>query len=81
MAAVASALGLEFTGKLTAKLSQSIFKYLSSKKNCLLVLDNFETPWEPRETRAKVEEFLSLLGDLRKVALLVRASDMDLYCC
>ncbi|KAJ7883562.1 hypothetical protein B0H14DRAFT_3857382 [Mycena olivaceomarginata] len=66
----ASALGLEFTGKLTAKLSQSIFKCLSSKKSCLLVLDNFETPWEPRETRAKVEEFLSLLGDLRKVALL-----------
>ncbi|KAJ7662514.1 hypothetical protein B0H14DRAFT_3698892 [Mycena olivaceomarginata] len=71
MAAVASALGLKFTGKLTAKLSQSIFKCLSSKKSCLLVPDNFETLWEPREMRAKVEEFLTLLGDLRKVALLM----------
>ncbi|KAJ7115460.1 hypothetical protein C8R44DRAFT_984139 [Mycena epipterygia] len=65
--AVAAALGLE----LTARLSKTIIKHLSEKSSCLLVLDNFETPWEPAATRPKVEEFLSLLADLPHVALLV----------
>ncbi|KAJ7797641.1 hypothetical protein B0H13DRAFT_1934063 [Mycena leptocephala] len=38
--------------------------------NCLL-LDNFETPWEPFEGRPKVEKFLSLLASLPDLALLV----------
>ncbi|KAJ7476647.1 P-loop containing nucleoside triphosphate hydrolase protein, partial [Mycena latifolia] len=67
MVAVASALRLELPGK----LSQKIIKFLSATQSCLLVLDNFETPWEPPETRGKVEEFLALLGDLPQVALLV----------
>ncbi|KAJ7312847.1 hypothetical protein DFH08DRAFT_821694 [Mycena albidolilacea] len=46
ISSVALALGLKFTMKLMAKLLQSIFKCLSSKKSCLLVPNNFETPWE-----------------------------------
>ncbi|KAJ7138267.1 hypothetical protein C8R44DRAFT_976057 [Mycena epipterygia] len=64
--AVSAALGLELT-----RLSKTIIKHLSEKSSCLLVLDNFETPWEPVATRPKVEEFLSLLADLPHVALMV----------
>jgi hypothetical protein len=39
---------------------------------CLVVLDNFETPWEPVESRGSVEEFISLLADIPTLALLVR---------
>ncbi|KAJ7452066.1 hypothetical protein B0H11DRAFT_2288746 [Mycena galericulata] len=65
--AVATALGVE----LTAKLSTVIVKHLRTQPRCLLVLDNFETPWEPSATRPHVEEFLSVLADLSHVALLV----------
>jgi hypothetical protein len=36
-----------------------------------MILDNFETPWEAMDGRAKVEEFLALLADIPHVALLV----------
>jgi hypothetical protein len=61
MVAVALALSLE----LSEKLSPKIIQYLSLQNNCLLLLDNFETPWEPIEGRAKVENFLSLLASTR----------------
>ncbi|KAJ6556083.1 hypothetical protein B0H19DRAFT_1293007 [Mycena capillaripes] len=38
---------------------------------CLLMLDNFETPWEASESRGDVEEFLSLLADVPSLALLI----------
>ncbi|KAJ7454947.1 hypothetical protein B0H11DRAFT_2244722 [Mycena galericulata] len=65
--AVATALGVELTGK----LSTVIVKHLRTQPRCLLVLDNFETPWEPSATRPQVEEFLCVLADLSHVALLV----------
>ncbi|KAJ7607371.1 P-loop containing nucleoside triphosphate hydrolase protein [Roridomyces roridus] len=65
--AVAAVLGLELRGK----LSQAVLKSLASKSGCLLVLDNFETPWEPIANRPKVEEFISRLADMPNVALLV----------
>jgi hypothetical protein len=68
MVAVALALGL----KLSETLSPKIIQYLSFQNNCLLLLDNFETPWEPIEGRAKVEQFLALLASLPNLALLVR---------
>ncbi|KAJ7153422.1 hypothetical protein C8R43DRAFT_1126715 [Mycena crocata] len=65
--AIASALSLELSGR----LSKKVVKYLSTKSNCLLVLDNFETPWEPAGSRLKVEEFLSVLADFPHVTLVV----------
>ncbi|KAJ7662955.1 hypothetical protein B0H17DRAFT_1336955 [Mycena rosella] len=66
--AVAAALGLELSGK----LSKVIVKHLSARSSCLvLVLDNFETPWEPLASRSKVDEFLSVLADFDLVALVV----------
>ncbi|KAF7326674.1 AAA domain-containing protein [Mycena venus] len=65
--AVASSLGLE----LTRNLPKAIIKHLSAQSSCLVILDNFETPWEPLESRSKVEDFLATLGDFPHVALLV----------
>ncbi|KAJ7789281.1 hypothetical protein B0H13DRAFT_1936455, partial [Mycena leptocephala] len=46
-------------------------KLCSTLDNCLVVLDNVETPWEPVEFREQVEQFLSLLADIQSFALLV----------
>ncbi|KAJ7144055.1 hypothetical protein C8R44DRAFT_865050 [Mycena epipterygia] len=67
MAAVASGLGLELSGK----LSQAIVKFLVKTGGCILVLDNFETPWERSETQEQVDEFLSLLADIPHLALIL----------
>lgn len=37
----------------------------------VLVLDNFETPWEPLNTRSEVEEFLSWLSDIKHLHIIV----------
>ncbi|KAJ7800138.1 P-loop containing nucleoside triphosphate hydrolase protein, partial [Mycena olivaceomarginata] len=67
VATVASNLGLE-PSQVSAKY---VIHHLAIEPPCLLVLDNFETPWEPVHGRGKVEEFLSLLADLMHVALLI----------
>ncbi|KAJ7699337.1 hypothetical protein B0H17DRAFT_1328325 [Mycena rosella] len=64
---IATTLGLELTGK----ISKAVVKHLSARFSCLLVLDNFETPWEASASRPKVDEFLSLLADFEHVALVV----------
>jgi predicted ATPase len=67
VATVASHLGLDPSrGSI-----KHIVHYLSREPPCLVILDNLETPWEPVDGRAKVEEFLSLLTDVPHVALLV----------
>ncbi|KAJ7730924.1 hypothetical protein B0H14DRAFT_3616658, partial [Mycena olivaceomarginata] len=43
------------------------------KLQCLVILDNLETPWEPPKSRGGIEEFLSLLTDILHVALIVSA--------
>lgn len=40
----------------------------------VLVLDNFETPWEPRENRVNVEDFLSRLSEFQHLSIIVRTS-------
>ncbi|KJA17320.1 hypothetical protein HYPSUDRAFT_218940 [Hypholoma sublateritium FD-334 SS-4] len=37
----------------------------------ILCLDNFETPWEPSETRAKVEDILSTLASISNLSLII----------
>ncbi|KAJ7854885.1 hypothetical protein B0H13DRAFT_1903382 [Mycena leptocephala] len=39
-----------------------VIQYFSSSSDCLLILDNLETLWEPVELRGEIEEFLSLTG-------------------
>lgn len=55
-----------------SKPSKAIIRHLSSiSQPILLVLDNLETAWEPTEYRSQVEEFLSLLGDIMHLHLVV----------
>ncbi|KAJ7445334.1 hypothetical protein FB451DRAFT_1433443 [Mycena latifolia] len=51
--------------------TKSVVQHFSSGSSCLLVLDNLETPWEAVESRADVEEFLSLLTDVPHLALII----------
>ncbi|KAF7344831.1 CTLH domain-containing protein [Mycena venus] len=50
---------------------KAIVRHFQKCGPCVVVLDNFETPWEPVESRAEVEELLSLLADIPSLALLV----------
>ncbi|KAJ7912943.1 P-loop containing nucleoside triphosphate hydrolase protein, partial [Mycena leptocephala] len=52
-------------------LSKTILHHLAQCGPCLVVLDNLETPWESIESRGQVEDFLSLLADIKSLALLV----------
>ncbi|KAJ6461478.1 hypothetical protein C8R47DRAFT_1240871 [Mycena vitilis] len=52
-------------------LARAIVWHLSSSPPSLLVLDNLETVWEPLEFRTEVEEFLSLLTDVKHLALMI----------
>lgn len=52
-------------------LRKPVVQYLSQNPPCLLILDNLETSWEPLDSRAQVEEFLSLLSDIPYLALMV----------
>jgi predicted ATPase len=67
IAIIVAHLGLE-----TSKTSErAVVAVLSTGQPCLMILDNFETPWEALEGRAKVEGFLALIADIPHVALLV----------
>jgi Cdc6-like AAA superfamily ATPase len=55
-------------------LTRAVVKFLVTASPGLLILDNLETVWEPAELRGDIEEFLSLLTDLKDLALIVSAS-------
>ncbi|KAJ7869254.1 P-loop containing nucleoside triphosphate hydrolase protein, partial [Mycena leptocephala] len=52
-------------------LTHPVIQYFSSSSNCLLILDNLETLWEPAESRCNIEEFLSLLTGVDHLALVI----------
>ncbi|KAJ7446584.1 hypothetical protein FB451DRAFT_1148432 [Mycena latifolia] len=52
-------------------LTQPVIRHFSNSPPSLLILDNFETIWEPRESRGEVEKFLSLLADIDHLALII----------
>ncbi|KAJ7493534.1 P-loop containing nucleoside triphosphate hydrolase protein, partial [Mycena latifolia] len=52
-------------------LTKRVLQHLSRKSSSLLVLDNLETSWEPKESRSGVEELLSLLADITHLALII----------
>ncbi|KAJ7735042.1 P-loop containing nucleoside triphosphate hydrolase protein, partial [Mycena metata] len=61
-------LGLE-PGK---DLTKPVVRYFAWQTGpCLLILDNLETPWEPIQSRGGVENFLSLLADVKHLALMI----------
>ncbi|KAJ7031738.1 hypothetical protein C8F04DRAFT_1109593 [Mycena alexandri] len=52
-------------------LARKVVRHFSTNPASLLILDNFETPWESVSVREDVEEFLSLLADVPHLALLL----------
>ncbi|KAJ7443148.1 P-loop containing nucleoside triphosphate hydrolase protein [Mycena latifolia] len=52
-------------------LRNAVVRYLSMRSSCLLILDNLETPWEIFDSRAGIEEFLSLLTEVPHLALII----------
>jgi hypothetical protein len=62
----------------SSHLSKAIVWHFGQCGPCLVVLDNFETPWEHLESRGQVEEFISLLADIPTLALLVRLIPISL---
>ncbi|KAJ7614946.1 hypothetical protein FB45DRAFT_684254, partial [Roridomyces roridus] len=53
-------------------LTQPVVQFFASRPAAsLLVLDNFETPWEPKESRSSIEDFLSLLSAIPHLGLLL----------
>ncbi|KAJ7263715.1 P-loop containing nucleoside triphosphate hydrolase protein, partial [Mycena rebaudengoi] len=64
---IADHLGLEKQ----SNLLRTMINYFTHAPPALLVLDNFETPWEPNSSRSEVEEILSLLTDIPQLALMI----------
>jgi hypothetical protein len=52
-------------------LTQAVVKFFVTAPPSLLILDNLETVWEPTELRDDIEELLSLLTDIKDLALIV----------
>ncbi|KAJ7187476.1 hypothetical protein GGX14DRAFT_611402 [Mycena pura] len=52
-------------------LLRNVILHLMDGPPVLMILDNFETPWEPMSSRAAVEEVLSLLTDIPHLALVI----------
>ncbi|KAF7333339.1 ATPase-AAA-core domain-containing protein [Mycena venus] len=52
-------------------LTQAVTKFFVTASPSLLILDNLETVWEPTELRGDIEEFLSLLTDIKDLALII----------
>ncbi|KAJ6450027.1 hypothetical protein C8R47DRAFT_1262472 [Mycena vitilis] len=68
---LAAHIGVHLGLKPGRDLTRAVVQHLSSKPASLLILDNLETVWEPMECRKEVEEFLSLLTDVKHLALIV----------
>ncbi|KAJ7268432.1 hypothetical protein C8J57DRAFT_1612495 [Mycena rebaudengoi] len=52
-------------------ISTRIVQQLQDQSPALIVLDNFETPWEPHASRFEVELFLEMLADISHLAILI----------
>ncbi|KAJ7893770.1 hypothetical protein B0H13DRAFT_1625114, partial [Mycena leptocephala] len=52
-------------------LTHPVIQHFSSSPHSLLILDNLETLWEPTDSRANIEEFLSLLTGVEHLACVI----------
>ncbi|KAJ7823178.1 P-loop containing nucleoside triphosphate hydrolase protein, partial [Mycena leptocephala] len=52
-------------------LTHPVIQHFTNSSHSLLILDNLETLWEPMESRANIEEFLSLLTGVEHLALVI----------
>ncbi|KAJ7472861.1 P-loop containing nucleoside triphosphate hydrolase protein [Mycena galericulata] len=68
---IAALIGAHLGLKPGENLVKPVIECLAKKTDCLLILDNLETTWEPLASRPGVEELLSLLTDLPHLALII----------
>ncbi|KAJ7493530.1 hypothetical protein FB451DRAFT_1490670, partial [Mycena latifolia] len=68
---IAALLGAHLGLKPGKDLTKPVLRYLSGRSSSLLILDNLETSWEPKESRSSVEGFLSLLTGIKQLALII----------
>ncbi|KAJ7469149.1 hypothetical protein FB451DRAFT_1479022 [Mycena latifolia] len=52
-------------------LTEPVVQYFTCSHPSLLILDNLETGWEPKESRADVEKLLGLLEDIEHLTLII----------
>ncbi|KAJ7457028.1 P-loop containing nucleoside triphosphate hydrolase protein [Mycena latifolia] len=52
-------------------LTKPVLQFFARRPSSLLILDNLETAWEPKESRGDLEDFLSLLADISHLALII----------
>ncbi|KAJ7796559.1 hypothetical protein B0H14DRAFT_3157958, partial [Mycena olivaceomarginata] len=71
---LAALIGLHVGLNPGTNLTGPVVQYLSQKPSCLLILDNLETVWEPMQSRGGIEEFLSLLTEVKHLAALTEAA-------
>ncbi|KAJ6545810.1 P-loop containing nucleoside triphosphate hydrolase protein [Mycena vulgaris] len=57
--------------KPTKNLAKVILHHFTTNPACLLILDNLETLWDPAEIRRDIEEFLSLVTDIKHLGLII----------
>ncbi|KAJ7457424.1 hypothetical protein FB451DRAFT_1509702 [Mycena latifolia] len=68
---LAALIGAHVGLKPAKDLTQPVIHYFLNSPASLLILDNLETVWEPREGLADVEKFLALLEDIEHLALVI----------
>ncbi|KAJ7448382.1 P-loop containing nucleoside triphosphate hydrolase protein, partial [Mycena latifolia] len=68
---IAALLAAHLGVKLGKHMMKPLIQYFSGKPPSLLILDNLETAWEPKESRGTVEEVLSMLTDIKDLALII----------
>ncbi|KAJ7463280.1 P-loop containing nucleoside triphosphate hydrolase protein, partial [Mycena latifolia] len=68
---IAAILGAQLGLQPGKDLTKPVLWSFSSKRSLLLILDNLETSWEAKESREGVEELLSLLADIKHLALII----------
>jgi Cdc6-like AAA superfamily ATPase len=62
-------------------LTHPVIQQFSTSPQSLLILDNLETVWEPTESRANIEEFLSLLTGVEHLALVISSQIFLTHAC
>ncbi|KAJ7482611.1 hypothetical protein FB451DRAFT_1442075 [Mycena latifolia] len=68
---LAALIGVHVGLKPGQDLTKPVVQYFACSPPSLLILDNLETVWEPKESRADVEKFLSMLADIDHLALII----------
>ncbi|KAJ7930983.1 P-loop containing nucleoside triphosphate hydrolase protein, partial [Mycena leptocephala] len=68
---LAALIGAHLGLKPSKDLTQAVVKFLVTVSPSLLILDNLETVWEPTELCGDIEEFLSLLTDIKDLGLII----------